>query len=43
MEVPSAPKRLCVRALYTYSGKTPREINIRKGDVMALLNSSNKV
>ena len=32
-----------VKAMYTYKGKTAREISMKKGDVLTLLNSSNKV
>lgn len=34
--------RECVMALYDYAEKSPREVSIKKGDVIALLNSSNK-
>ena len=33
----------CVMALYDYSEKSPREVSMRKGDVLTLLNSNNKV
>lgn len=29
-------------ALYDYSEKSPREVSMRKGDVLSLLNSNNK-
>ncbi|VDO47598.1 unnamed protein product [Onchocerca flexuosa] len=29
-------------ALYDYTEKSPREVSIKKGDVISLLNSSNK-
>lgn len=32
----------CVVALYDYTEKSPREVSIKKGDVLSLLNSSNK-
>lgn len=32
----------CVVALYEYTEKSPREVSIRKGDVLTLLNWSNK-
>lgn len=35
--------RECVLALYDYTEKSPREVSIKKGDVLTLLNSSNKV
>ncbi|VDM96402.1 unnamed protein product [Thelazia callipaeda] len=34
--------RECVMALYDYTEKSPREVSIKKGDVLTLLNSSNK-
>uniref|UniRef100_A0A0N5ANF9 Spectrin alpha chain n=1 Tax=Syphacia muris TaxID=451379 RepID=A0A0N5ANF9_9BILA len=34
--------RECVLALYDYTEKSPREVSIKKGDVLTLLNSSNK-
>ena len=34
--------RECVVALYDYTEKSPREVSMKKGDVLALLNSSNK-
>ncbi|VDO11703.1 unnamed protein product, partial [Brugia timori] len=34
--------RECVMALYDYTEKSPREVSIKKGDVITLLNSSNK-
>ena len=33
----------CVVALYDYQEKSPREVSMKKGDVLVLLNSSNKV
>lgn len=32
----------CVVALYDYTEKSPREVSIKKGDVLSLLNSLNK-
>lgn len=32
-----------VMALYDYSEKSPREVSMKKGDVLTLLNSTNKV
>ena len=32
----------CVVALYDYQEKNPREVSMKKGDVLTLLNSSNK-
>lgn len=32
----------CVVALYDYTEKSPREVSMKKGDVLSLLNSSNK-
>jgi spectrin alpha len=32
----------CVLALYDYAEKSPREVSMKKGDSLALLNSSNK-
>ncbi|VDN60745.1 unnamed protein product [Dracunculus medinensis] len=34
--------RECVMALYDYTEKSPREVSIKKGDILTLLNSSNK-
>uniref|UniRef100_A0A915I8Y9 SH3 domain-containing protein n=1 Tax=Romanomermis culicivorax TaxID=13658 RepID=A0A915I8Y9_ROMCU len=34
--------RECVVALYDYKEKSPREVSMKKGDVLTLLNSSNK-
>uniref|UniRef100_A0A183DQ64 SH3 domain-containing protein n=1 Tax=Gongylonema pulchrum TaxID=637853 RepID=A0A183DQ64_9BILA len=34
--------RECVMALYDYTEKSPREVSIKKGDVLTLLNSTNK-
>jgi len=39
----SALGRECVVALYDYAEKSPREVSMKKGDVLTLLNSSNKV
>lgn len=33
----------CVVALYDYQEKSPREVSMKKGDILTLLNSSNKV
>ena len=33
----------CVVSLYDYQEKTAREVSMEKGDVLTLLNSSNKV
>lgn len=33
----------CVLALYDYQEKTAREVSMQKGDILTLLNSSNKV
>lgn len=32
----------CVMALYDYNEKSPREVSMKKGDVLTLLNSNNK-
>ena len=32
----------CVTALYDYTEKSPREVSMKKGDVLTLLNSSNR-
>jgi len=32
----------CVVALYDYTEKSPREVSMRKGDILTLLNSNNK-
>ncbi len=32
-----------VMALYDYTEKSPREVSMKKGDVLVLLNSANKV
>ena len=32
-----------VQALYDHTEKSPREISMKKGDVLTLLNSNNKV
>lgn len=37
------PQKPTVKALYDYSGKTVRELTIKKGSILNLLNSSNKV
>ena len=42
-EVQVAPKKPTVKALYDYKGKTARELTIKKGSILNLLNSSNKV
>lgn len=34
--------RECVLALYDYTEKSPREVSIKKGDILTLLNSTNK-
>lgn len=34
--------RECVVALYDYQEKSPREVSMKKGDVLTLLNSTNK-
>lgn len=33
----------CVMALFDYTEKSPREVSMKKGDVLILLNSNNKV
>lgn len=33
----------CVAALYDYTEKSPREVSMKKGDILTLLNSNNKV
>ena len=33
----------CVMALYDYAEKSPREVSMKKGDMLTLLNSNNKV
>ena len=33
----------CVMALYDYTEKSPREVSMKKGDILVLLNSTNKV
>lgn len=40
--VPGGGKEV-VMALYDYSEKSPREVSMKKGDVLTLLNSNNKV
>ena len=42
-DVQAPPKRPCVKALYNYTKKTARELAMKKGDILILLNSSNKV
>jgi hypothetical protein len=37
------PQKPTVKALYDYKGKTVRELTIKKGSILTLLNSSNKV
>lgn len=32
----------CVQALYDYTEKSPRELSMKKGDVLTLLNNANK-
>jgi len=32
----------CVMSLYDYTEKSPREVSMKKGDVLTLLNSNNK-
>lgn len=32
-----------VVALYDYTEKSPREVSMKKGDILTLLNSNNKV
>ena len=32
-----------VMALYDYTEKSPREVSMKKGDILTLLNSTNKV
>lgn len=39
---PSQPQPQQVKALYTYKGKSARELPIRRGDILVLLNSANK-
>jgi spectrin alpha len=34
--------RQCVVALYDYTEKSPREVSVKKGDVLTLINSNNK-
>jgi hypothetical protein len=43
VKVAKPPAKLTVKAMYTYKGKTARELSIKKGDILTLLNSSNKV
>ena len=38
-----APQKKMVKALYDYKGKTARELNINKGNILVLLSSSNRV
>ena len=42
-EVQAPPKKPTVKALYDYKGKTARELTIKKGSILNLLSSSNKV
>lgn len=35
--------RECVEALYDYEEKTAREVSMTKGDILTLLNATNKV
>ncbi len=42
-EVQAPPKKPTVKGLYDYKGKTARELTIKKGGILTLLNSSNKV
>ena len=37
-----ASGKRCVLSLYDYAEKSAREISMKKGDVLTLLNSSNK-
>ena len=37
------PAKPTVKAMYSYKGKTARELTMKKGEVLTLLNSSNKV
>lgn len=37
------PQKPMVKSLYDYKGKTVRELTIKKGSILNLLNSSNKV
>ena len=32
-----------MKALFSYKGKTARELSVKKGDILFLLNSANKV
>lgn len=41
-ETPVMIGRECVVAIYDYAEKSPREVSMRKGDVLTLLNSTNK-
>ena len=43
VKVAKPPAKPTVKAMYTYKGKTARELSIKKGDILTLLNSSNKV
>lgn len=43
VKVAKPPAKPTVKALYTYKGKTGRELSMKKGDILTLLNSSNKV
>ena len=41
--VPPAPNKSMVKASYSYKGKTAREMTMKKGDMLTLVSSSNKV
>ena len=41
--VPDISDKECVVALYDYQEKTAREVSMEKGDILTLLNASNKV
>ena len=43
VKVAKPPSKPTIKAMYTYKGKTARELSMKKGDVLTLLNSSNKV
>ena len=38
----SGAERPCVVVLYDYTEQSPRDVSVRKGDVLALLNANNK-
>ncbi len=40
---PLTPMKAAVKALYSYKGKTAREMTMKKGDALTLVSSSNKV